>query len=180
MHETVFSNEIIRVLNDKLKGLDNNSKVVCVNVRLNPLSHVRPNTLKSTFLQMVKPSNLEDISLNIKSPEIELKCKSCGRRFLVKSPKLVCSHCKNTDFDIKEEREFFIESIEIEKKQDVCIWYNVCPLKRFYEQGKLPKRWIEDYCRGDNSKCVRKRMEEEGRYHPDNMLPDGAIDKGLR
>ena len=180
MHETVFSKEIIRVLNHKLKSLNDNSKITCVNVRLSPLSHVRPKTLNAAFLQMIGSSNLEDILLNIKSSEVELECKSCGRKFEIFKPIFVCPNCKSKDFNIKEEHEFFVESVEIEKKQDVCIWYNACPLKRFYEQGKLPKRWIKDYCWGDNSKCVRKKMEEEGRYHPDNMLPDGIIDQGLR
>jgi len=81
---------------------------------------------------------------------------------------------------LEKSRNSLLNLLRLREKQDVCIWYNVCPLKRFYEQGKLPKKWIEDYCRGDNSKCVRKRMEEEGRYHPDNMLPDGTIDRGLR
>ncbi len=61
-----------------------------------------------------------------------------------------------------------------------CKWFSVCPLKRFYEQGKLDKEWIEEYCWRDNSICVRKKLEEKGVYHPDNMLPDGTIDKGLR
>ena len=65
------------------------------------------------------------------------------------------------------------------KNKDVCKWYDVCPLKRFYEQGLLNKSWVEEYCWGDNSKCTRYRMEEEGRYHPDNMMPDGSIDKRL-
>ena len=180
MHETVFSREIIRVINDKLEGLDSGSKIHCVNIRLSPLSHVRPKTLKAAFLQMVKASNLEDISLDIKPSEVELECKSCGKRFKIFKPVFACPHCRSKDFDIKEEQEFFIESIEIEQKQDVCIWYNACPLKRFYEEGKLPRKWLEGYCWGDNSKCVRKKLEEQGRYHPDNMLPDGSIDKELR
>ncbi|MEA3490238.1 MAG: uracil-DNA glycosylase [Candidatus Omnitrophota bacterium] len=62
----------------------------------------------------------------------------------------------------------------------VCKWFDVCPLKRFYERGKLDKKWIDEYCRRDNSECVRKKLEEDGVYHPDNMLPDGTIDEGLR
>jgi len=61
-----------------------------------------------------------------------------------------------------------------------CKWFDACPLKRFYEQGKLAKRWIDKYCWRDNSKCVRRKMEEDGISHPDNMLPDGTIDEGLR
>ncbi len=30
-----------------------------------------------------------------------------------------------------------------------CKWYPVCPMKKFYEEGKLDKRWIELYCKGD-------------------------------
>jgi phosphatidylserine decarboxylase len=29
-----------------------------------------------------------------------------------------------------------------------CKWYQVSPLKEFYEQGKLDKSWIELYCKG--------------------------------
>jgi len=30
-----------------------------------------------------------------------------------------------------------------------CKWYPVCPMKRFYEKGKLDKKWIERYCKGN-------------------------------
>lgn len=60
-----------------------------------------------------------------------------------------------------------------------CKWYGVCPLKKFYEQKILDKRWIENYCWGDYSNCARYKMEGNGVYHPDNMLPNGEIDKNL-
>jgi DNA polymerase len=60
-----------------------------------------------------------------------------------------------------------------------CKWYPACPLKRFYEEGKLSKEWVELYCKGDWGSCIRYQMEESGRYHPDCMLPDGTTDKSL-
>jgi len=60
-----------------------------------------------------------------------------------------------------------------------CRWFEVCPLKRFYEKGILDKEWIECYCLKDYLSCKRYRMESKGLYHPDNMLPDGSIDKAL-
>ncbi len=60
-----------------------------------------------------------------------------------------------------------------------CKWYAVCPMKRFYEQGKLSEEWIVRYCRGDWERCVRFQMEEKGEYHPDRMLPDGTVDEEL-
>lgn len=62
----------------------------------------------------------------------------------------------------------------------VCKWYEACPLKRFYEEGKLEKNWIEEYCKGNNKRCVRYRMEEYGIPHPDNLLPNGEIRKELK
>jgi len=65
-------------------------------------------------------------------------------------------------------------------RANICKWYDVCPLKRFYGEGRLDKRWIEKYCRGDFLECRRYKMEESGLYHPDNMMPDGSIDERLR
>ena len=61
-----------------------------------------------------------------------------------------------------------------------CKWYVVCPMKRFYEEGKLDEKWIRKYCMGDYKSCVRYQMEEKGMPHPDNMLPDGSIDENLK
>ena len=60
-----------------------------------------------------------------------------------------------------------------------CKWYPVCPMKQFYEGGKLDKKWIEQYCKGDWKNCVRYHKEERGEPHSDWMLPDGSIDEEL-
>ncbi len=53
-------------------------------------------------------------------------------------------------------------------------------MRRYYEMGRLDRKWIEMYCMGDWNNCVRYQMEEEGKYHPDYMLPDGSIDESLK
>ena len=65
-------------------------------------------------------------------------------------------------------------------RKENCKWFDVCPLKRFYEQGKLDRKWIENYCWGDYLECVRYKMEDKSLYHSDNMMPDGTIDKNLK
>jgi len=52
-------------------------------------------------------------------------------------------------------------------------------MKRYHEEGRLDKKWIDNYCKGDWKRCKRYQMEENGEYHPDNMLPDGTIDSNL-
>ena len=61
-----------------------------------------------------------------------------------------------------------------------CKWYPVCPMRRFYEEGRLKRDWIERYCKGDWESCIRYQMEEKGEMHSDWMLPDGSIDETLR
>jgi hypothetical protein len=61
-----------------------------------------------------------------------------------------------------------------------CKWFSVCPMKRFWEAGRLERKWIELYCKGNWESCVRYAMEEEGRSHPDWMLPDGNLDIRLK
>ena len=61
-----------------------------------------------------------------------------------------------------------------------CKWYQVCPMKRFYENGKLDKQWIDNYCHGNWKICIRFKMEENGEYHQDWMLPDGSLDEKLK
>ena len=61
----------------------------------------------------------------------------------------------------------------------VCKWYHVCPMKKYYQLGKLEKKWITKYCKGEWFKCVRYELEERGEAHLDSMLPDGTIDPKL-
>ena len=46
-------------------------------------------------------------------------------------------------------------------------------MKRFYEEGKLDGKWVEEYCMGDYKRCIRYKLEEAEVPHPDNMLPNG-------
>jgi hypothetical protein len=69
---------------------------------------------------------------------------------------------------------------KMEKK--FCRWYNeTSAIKRAYEEGKLHKKWVENYCWDGGKGCVRKkRFEEEGYISPDYVLPDGTIDESLK
>jgi len=67
----------------------------------------------------------------------------------------------------------------LKSKYKVCKWYQVCPIKFFVESGKLDKKWVEEYCLIGNKDCVRYQLEENGKCHPDNLLPNGDIKNDL-
>lgn len=60
-----------------------------------------------------------------------------------------------------------------------CKWFQVCPLRVYWQEGKLDSKWIEQYCKGNWKECIRYQLEEKGLFHPDNMLPNGEIDANL-
>jgi hypothetical protein len=33
--------------------------------------------------------------------------------------------------------------------KNICKWYNVCPLKKYFEKGKLDIKWINEYYWGN-------------------------------
>lgn len=121
MHDSVFAHQIKTVVNDKLKGLPTGTSIVAINVALSPLSHVKPETLKEAFAQIVKRSRLENIPLNITMGEIKVECRSCGKAFRVTDPIFSCPDCKSADLYLEYGPEFFVESIKIENESRPCM-----------------------------------------------------------
>lgn len=76
--------------------------------------------------------------------------------------------------------ERIVERSKIKVDRRVCKWLELCPMKRFYEQGKLKKKWIQNYCKGDYQKYKRFQMEGGGEPHTDCMLPNGEIRESLK
>ena len=66
----------------------------------------------------------------------------------------------------------------------VCKWYDVCPLRKLERQGRINNNWKNKFCKTKNNwkNCKRYQMEEQGKSHSDNMLPDGSIlkDKNIK
>lgn len=104
-----------------------------------------------------------------------------GRIFLYKDKRILPLHHPAALLyrpQIRNEMEKSYHKLKVLSSN--CKWYPVCPMRKFYEEGRLDKKWVELYCKGDWESCVRYQMEERGEYHPDWMLPDGTIDEGLK
>ena len=116
MHETVFVNEIFSVLKDRFnKNTINN--VVSVNVKLSPLSYVAKEDLLNTYREFTKGSGFEHIKLKIEPLSLLLRCLSCKNISTVSSPTFECPRCNSQDIELNFDKEFIIESIEINKQE---------------------------------------------------------------
>jgi len=114
MHDIVFSKEILRVVNGKRQSLPGSSKIVGVRVLLSPLCHVTARTLTEAFTQMVKGTDLEHLSLDIKPLTVKMKCLACGNIFEVRQPAFACPGCGAGSITVYDNREFLVESMDVE------------------------------------------------------------------
>ena len=111
MHDTVFSKEIVRALEEKERSLKPGEVIKKAIVDLSPLSHVKSDTLKETFALMVKGTRFAEVALEIKTLGLKVICGSCGKEFSVMKPTFACTDCAGP-IDIKENKEFAVKSIE--------------------------------------------------------------------
>ena len=116
MHETRFINEIFTVLKEKL-GEDIVSGQVIINVRLSPFSHVSAETLQASFKELIKGEDFKNAKLKVLPLEILLECKNCKRSTRVTKKVFGCPICNSADVNIQMDKEFFVESVEIERKE---------------------------------------------------------------
>ncbi len=115
MHDLTFANEIISVLQKKLSAMGKSSlsKRAVINVRLSPLTHVTPDGLNEIFKQIAESRGLGSAVLSIKPLEFGMRCNACGFVSSHSAPVFECPKCGGSDFDIKKEKEFVIDSIDI-------------------------------------------------------------------
>jgi Zn finger protein HypA/HybF involved in hydrogenase expression len=116
MHETRFINEIFTVLKEKL-GKERAVQQVIVNARLSPFSHVSAESLQGSFKELIKGENFKNVRLKVLPLEILLECKDCKRTARITKRVFGCPFCDSADVNIQMDKEFFVESIEIKRKE---------------------------------------------------------------
>jgi len=115
MHEISFINEIFTVLKDKLAKEKSVMRVI-VNARLSPFSHVASEGLQGSFKELIKGESFKNVRLKVLPLKILLECKSCKRSARITKRVFGCPFCNSADLSIQMDKEFFVESIEIEHK----------------------------------------------------------------
>ncbi len=115
MHETRFISEILAVLKQELTaGMV--KKRVLVNVRSSPFSHVTAEGLQGSFKELTRDGQFKDVKLKIFPLESLLECKNCKRSMRITEKIFGCPFCNSTDINIQMDKEFYVESLEIERK----------------------------------------------------------------
>ena len=115
MHETTFVNQILAVLHQNARKVKDAQKVVA-NVRLSAFSHVTPEALKETFKALNNDESFTKVSLKVLPLELPVECKSCERKSTITQRQFSCPYCQSADINIQMDKEFFVESLDIENE----------------------------------------------------------------
>ncbi|MBN1353181.1 MAG: hydrogenase maturation nickel metallochaperone HypA [Candidatus Omnitrophica bacterium] len=112
MHDTVFANQIFSVLKSKFTK-DTIGKAISVKVKLSPLSHVTKESLFNAYRELVKESGFEHIRLDIEPLDLKLRCHNCKNDSTVSKVVFKCPHCGSQEIELDFDKEFFVESIDV-------------------------------------------------------------------
>lgn len=114
MHEMAVAENIIKVIEDKLKESKENGQVKRIDLKIGKLTCVEPEALRLSFQVVSQGTLLEKTSLNINSVSITGKCKDCERSFHLAELEFSCPFCGSFRIEIQTGNELLIESFEIE------------------------------------------------------------------
>lgn len=114
MHEIAVAENIIKVIEDKLKESNENGQVKRIDLKIGKLTCVEPGALRLSFQVVSQGTPLEKASLNINSVSVTGKCKDCKKSFHLEELEFSCPFCSSLRIEIQSGNELFIESFEIE------------------------------------------------------------------
>ncbi|MFA6349305.1 MAG: hydrogenase/urease maturation nickel metallochaperone HypA [Candidatus Omnitrophota bacterium] len=112
MHETRFVEEIIFHLKKALARHSPAARAL-VKVRLSPFCHVTADGLKGTFEMVAEIEGFKNVELEISPLLLNITCKDCGNVFEISKITFHCNKCMSTNIDVKKEKEFIVDFIEI-------------------------------------------------------------------
>ena len=116
MHDIMFAGRIVALLKDKI-GKDAEQKHIVVNIALGPFIHVTAESLRLAFEMLSKKENFNNVTLNIETARVSIKCNKCGATTKITGPVTACPECGCGDFEIENAEEFAIQSIELSVSQ---------------------------------------------------------------
>lgn len=114
MHEIGLVEDIISVIDSKLKGMEPGSKVKAININIGELEHVTPGHFEFHFRERAKGTALESVKLNFKKIEAMFRCKNCKFEFSPGQGLSGCPACKSKITDVISGAGTYLESIEVE------------------------------------------------------------------
>lgn len=113
MHEMSVVNSIIKICSEEVEHR-NIKKVNSIKLMVGELAGLVPECISYYFDIATKDSNISGAKLIIEKIPLKIKCNTCGYEGSADKKKFICPSCNGYKLQIKEGREFYIKSMEVD------------------------------------------------------------------
>ncbi|MFA4990979.1 MAG: hydrogenase maturation nickel metallochaperone HypA [Candidatus Omnitrophota bacterium] len=114
MHETGVVDNIIFIVNSKLKEIGPYSRVLRINILLGELEQISADHFEFHFKERAVGTSLEKAILKFKKVKPGFRCKNCGNEFLAGKFVKGCPECKSAAVEVIGGAGISVESIEVD------------------------------------------------------------------
>ena len=113
MHELSVVAGLFDILEEKARQAGA-VRVTAVTIRVGRLSGVVPDLLESAFDAYKKGTIAAEAALEVETPPLRVRCRSCGAEASTDEPLFACPACGAPGLEILEGMDIFLQKLEIE------------------------------------------------------------------
>jgi hydrogenase nickel incorporation protein HypA/HybF len=117
MHELAVCQGLLREV-EAVARAHQAQNIICITVRVGPLSGVEPQLLQSAFPLTSAGTNAAQARLVIERAPVRVRCRSCARESEVPSARLVCAHCGQWRVELLSGAELHLTRVELTRRCD--------------------------------------------------------------
>lgn len=111
MHELSITEEMLKLVLEQAEKADI-SRVNKINLVIGELTGYAGDSIQFYFDVISKDSIAEHAQLSFTLMPGKLKCRDCGKTFILKNFDFVCPSCQSNSVQLIGGRDLFVESIE--------------------------------------------------------------------
>ncbi|HEX7555211.1 MAG TPA: hydrogenase maturation nickel metallochaperone HypA [Leptolinea sp.] len=117
MHELAVTESILSI-SEKHARESGGSKVTDINLVIGKLSSIVDDSVQFYWDIVAKDSICEGAILHFERRPALLQCNICSTEYGIETSLEPCPKCGSPDIKVKSGEEFYVDSIEIEKRED--------------------------------------------------------------
>ncbi|MFN8373155.1 MAG: hydrogenase maturation nickel metallochaperone HypA [Anaerolineae bacterium] len=120
MHELPATQSILEIaLRHAEKA--NATRITQLHIVIGELSSMIDDSVQFYWDIISKDTIAEGATLYFQRIRAQLECKICGEQFSIHQEGFICPSCNSPEVQVRYGEEFFLDSIEIENGEGVCV-----------------------------------------------------------
>ena len=114
MHEYSVTKSLVELCNREAEK-NNIGMIAKIYLKVGKFTGFSPDSIEFYFQHLKVNTKCSNAKIEFEEIPIKIECHSCGKRFIIEEPILLCPECGSEKIDLLSGREFFVASIEGEE-----------------------------------------------------------------